>query len=150
MTTENQHRFLDLDAIVGDLDEDMDGTTDSDSHGGGGGGSGSGSDSGGGAGAGAASGDEGATALAAGYRRSFQIAPGQQVRVRQGPTTSAPVVRKLAGGAWVQVRCQRRGERVSGPYGTTDIWDNIGPGQYVSDAYVHTGSDGPVAPRCTS
>lgn len=146
MTAENQHRFLDLDAIVGDLDEDMDGTTDSDS--------GSGSDSGAGAAAAAPApapaAADGATVRAASYRRSFQIAPGQQVRVRQGPTTSAPVVRKLAGGSWVQIRCQRSGERVTGPYGTTDIWDNIGPGEYVSDAYVHTGSDGPVAPQCTS
>ncbi|MEU9121164.1 peptidase [Streptomyces sp. NPDC048506] len=88
--------------------------------------------------------------MAAAARRSFQVAPGQSVKVRQGPSTSAPVVGKLAGGAWVQINCQRRGQRVSGPYGTTDIWDNIAPGQYVSDAYVRTGSSGPVAPSCTS
>ncbi|KIZ19792.1 hypothetical protein [Streptomyces natalensis] len=92
-----------------------------------------------------------ATAMAAAAStRSFQIAPGQQVRVRTGPSTSHPVVRKLAGGSWVGIHCQRRGQRITGPYGTTDIWDNIAPGQYVSDAYVHTGSDGPVAPSCTS
>ncbi|ARF59653.1 peptidase [Streptomyces gilvosporeus] len=87
--------------------------------------------------------------MAAAATRSFQIAPGQQVRVRTGPSTSHPVVRKLAGGSWVGIHCQRRGQQITGPYGTTDIWDNIAPGQYVSDAYVHTGSDGPVAPNCT-
>ncbi|TWD16393.1 hypothetical protein FB570_112277 [Streptomyces sp. T12] len=34
------------------------------------------------------------------------------------------------------------------PYGTSNIWDNIGNGQYVSDASLCTGSDGHVAPRC--
>ncbi|MFJ9848734.1 hypothetical protein [Streptomyces sp. NPDC101150] len=137
MTTEDHRHFPDLDAIVGDLDSDpgsdagaeketaQDPVTDS----------------------GAAN---TVTVQAAGYRRSFQVAPGQQVKVRKGPTTAAPVVRKLAGGAWIQIRCQRRGQKVSGPCGTTDIWDNIAPGQYVSDAYVRTGSSGPVAPSCTS
>lgn len=87
-------------------------------------------------------------ALAGGL--TYPLAPGYRVNVRQGPSTDSPVVRQLAGGARVQIRCQRHGQRVSGPYGTSDIWDNIAPGQYVSDAYVHTGSSGMVAPRCTS
>ena len=37
---------------------------------------------------------------------------------------------------------------MSGPYGTSNVWDNIASGQFVSDAYVYTGSDGYVAPRC--
>nr|WP_107288390.1 peptidase [Streptomyces sp. NBRC 110611] len=88
--------------------------------------------------------------MAAAAQGSFQVAPGYRVKVRQGPSTTAPVVRQLAEGAWIQIRCQRRGQRVSGPCGTTDIWDNIAPGQYVSDAYVRTGSSGPVAPACAS
>ncbi|MFI9262406.1 SH3 domain-containing protein [Streptomyces sp. 2333.5] len=87
-------------------------------------------------------------ALAGGL--TYPLAPGHRVNVRQGPSTDSPVVRQLAGGARVQIRCQRHGQRVSGPYGTSDIWDNIAPGQYVSDTYVHTGSSGMVAPRCTS
>ncbi|MFF7042441.1 hypothetical protein ACIP4T_27850 [Streptomyces massasporeus] len=35
------------------------------------------------------------------------------------------------------------------PYGTTNIWDNIDNGQYISDAYVQTGSDGYIRPRCS-
>lgn len=78
----------------------------------------------------------------------FPVAPGYRVNVRKGPGTDFPVVRRLPEGARVEVRCQRHGQRVSGPYGTSDVWDNIAPGQYISDTYVHTGSDGMVAPRC--
>lgn len=92
----------------------------------------------------------GGQALAAAGGLVFPLAPGYRVKVRQGPSTDAPVVRTLAEGARVQIRCQRHGQRVSGPYGTSDIWDNIAPGQYVSDTYVHTGSSGMVAPVCTS
>ncbi len=38
---------------------------------------------------------------------------------------------------------------IAGPYGTSNIWDNIDNGEYVSDAYVLTGSDGYVAARCS-
>ena len=31
---------------------------------------------------------------------------------------------------------------MAGPDGTSNIWDNISNGQYVSDAYIYTGSDG--------
>ncbi|MGX1852600.1 peptidase [Streptomyces sp. NPDC055299] len=89
-------------------------------------------------------------ALAAAGGLDFPLAPGYRVKVRQGPSTDAPVVRTLAEGARVQIRCQRHGQRVSGPYGTSDIWDNVAPGQYISDTYVHTGSSGMVAPLCTS
>ena len=39
------------------------------------------------------------------------------------------------------------GSQVTGTFGTTTLWDNIGTG-YISDAYVNTGSDGQVAPNC--
>ncbi|POX38471.1 hypothetical protein C3486_22870 [Streptomyces sp. Ru73] len=82
--------------------------------------------------------------------RSYPIAPGYRLNVRSGPSTGAAVVRTLPAGSSVPIRCQRTGQRVIGPYGTSDIWDCIGSGQYVSDTYVHTGSDGFVAPRCAS
>ncbi|AWN28791.1 MULTISPECIES: peptidase [unclassified Streptomyces] len=81
---------------------------------------------------------------------TYPVAPGYRVRVRKGPGTDYPVVRQLAEGATIQIRCQQYGEKVSGPYGTSDIWDNIAPGQYISDTYVRTGSSGMVAQRCTS
>ncbi|MEU6113557.1 SH3 domain-containing protein [Streptomyces sp. NPDC047117] len=82
--------------------------------------------------------------------RSYPVAPGYRLNVRSGPSTGAAVVRTLPAGSSVPIRCQRHGQRVIGPYGTSDIWDCIGSGQYVSDAYVYTGSSGLVAPVCGS
>ncbi|MEV8126729.1 SH3 domain-containing protein [Streptomyces sp. NPDC085944] len=79
---------------------------------------------------------------------SYPVAPGYRLNVRSGPGTNYSLVRVLPVGSRVSINCQRPGEWVSGPYGTSNIWDNIGSGQYVSDAYIRTGSDGYVAPRC--
>ncbi|WTL28811.1 hypothetical protein OG875_12710 [Streptomyces sp. NBC_01498] len=78
----------------------------------------------------------------------YPIAPGYRVNVRSGPGTHYSVVRTLPYDATVPVYCQKAGQSVAGPYGTSNIWDNIGNGQFVADAYVRTGSDGYVAPRC--
>ncbi|MFF5448809.1 peptidase [Streptomyces sp. NPDC012888] len=91
----------------------------------------------------------GAATLAAesGYQ-SYPVAPGYRVNVRSGPGTGYSLVKVLPYNAWVTINCQTTGTTVSGPYGTTAIWDCIGNGQFVSDAYVKTGSDGYVASRC--
>ncbi|MGW2087737.1 SH3 domain-containing protein [Streptomyces sp. NPDC001880] len=78
----------------------------------------------------------------------YPIAPGYRVNVRTGPGTQYGIVRTLPYGMRVPVYCQKPGERVTGPYGTSNLWDNIANGQFVSDAYVRTGSDGYIAPRC--
>ncbi|MFJ2585498.1 SH3 domain-containing protein [Streptomyces sp. NPDC087538] len=78
----------------------------------------------------------------------YPIAPGYRVNVRTGPGTQYGIVRTLPYGMKVPVYCQKPGERVTGPYGTSNLWDNIANGQFVADAYVHTGSDGYIAPRC--
>ncbi|MER7025789.1 MULTISPECIES: SH3 domain-containing protein [Streptomyces] len=96
---------------------------------------------------GAVAGDAEPRAAAA---KSYPLVPGYRVNVRQGPSTTTPVVRQLPAGSYVQIRCQRHGQRVSGPTGVSDIWDAIGGGGYVSDSYVRTGSSGFVAPQCTS
>ncbi|MEU3935345.1 SH3 domain-containing protein [Streptomyces sp. NPDC029044] len=80
--------------------------------------------------------------------RYYSVAPGVRVNVRSGPGTNYTVVRVLSEGAKVPIHCQSPGTTVTGPYGTTNIWDNIDSGQYVSDAYVRTGSDGYIRPRC--
>nr|WP_223183482.1 MULTISPECIES: SH3 domain-containing protein [unclassified Streptomyces] len=85
-------------------------------------------------------------AVAAAVR--YATAPGYRVNVRSGPGTQYAVVRQLAAGATVTISCQVYGEWVTGPYGTTRIWDCVAAGQYISDSYVHTGSDGFVAARC--
>ncbi|AVH57277.1 MULTISPECIES: peptidase [Streptomyces] len=81
--------------------------------------------------------------------RTYPLAPGYNVNVRSGPGTHFSIVRTLPAGSRVPIYCQCPGESVSGPYGTTTIWDNISNGQFVSDAYVNTGTDGYVAPRCS-
>ncbi|ARF73305.1 SH3 domain-containing protein [Kitasatospora albolonga] len=78
----------------------------------------------------------------------YPIAPGYRVNVRTGPGTSYRIVRTLPVGMRIPIYCQKPGERVTGPYGTSNLWDNIANGQFVSDAYVYTGSDGYIAPRC--
>ncbi|MFJ2082598.1 N-acetylmuramoyl-L-alanine amidase [Micromonospora chokoriensis] len=72
------------------------------------------------------------------------------LNVRSGPGANYPVVGSVADGAAVAVYCQAVGSTVTGPYGTTAVWNRIGTNRYVSDAYVLTGYDGyiPNVPRC--
>ncbi|MFJ8073984.1 peptidase [Streptomyces sp. NPDC096176] len=81
--------------------------------------------------------------------KRYPVAPGVRLNVRSGPGTQYRLVKILPYGAGVPIYCQKPGETIAGPYGTTDLWDNIANGQFVSDAYVQTGSDGYVAPRCS-
>ncbi|MCX4858046.1 SH3 domain-containing protein [Streptomyces canus] len=78
----------------------------------------------------------------------YSVAPGYRLNVRRGPGTQYGIVRVLPEGAQVAIYCQTPGTSVVGPYGTSNIWDNIANGEFVSDAYVLTGSDGYVASRC--
>ncbi|MEU9481312.1 SH3 domain-containing protein [Streptomyces sp. NPDC048191] len=80
--------------------------------------------------------------------RTYPVAPGVRLNVRSGPGTDYGIVRVLPEGMSVPIFCQSPGTTVTGPYGTSNIWDNIDNGEYVSDAYVQTGSDGYIASRC--
>jgi len=91
---------------------------------------------------------QGETAAAAQATRTYPVAPGVRVNVRSGPGTTHSIVRTLGAGASVPIFCQKPGTTVAGPYGTTNIWDCIGSSEYVSDAYVYTGSSGYIAPHC--
>lgn len=75
---------------------------------------------------------------------------GSPLTIRTGAGTSYSSAGSVADGAKVSIYCQTTGTQVSGTYGTTKIWDKISENsaRYVSDAYVHTGSDGRVAPWC--
>ncbi|WP_328873008.1 SH3 domain-containing protein [Streptomyces sp. NBC_00287] len=90
-----------------------------------------------------------AVAMAATSVRYYSIAPGVRLNVRSGPGTNYPITRVLAEGVKVPIYCQTPGTTVTGPYGTSNIWDNIANAEFVSDAYVNTGSDGYVRPRCS-
>jgi hypothetical protein len=75
---------------------------------------------------------------------------GTALTVRSGPGTSYAAVGTVADGANVTISCQTTGTSVTGTYGTSTIWDRIGSGRFISDAYVYTGHDGfiPGVPRC--
>ncbi|WP_416964966.1 SH3 domain-containing protein [Streptomyces sp. Agncl-13] len=89
-----------------------------------------------------------AQANAAAAVNYYSIAPGISVNVRSGPGTGYTIVRVLPAGSQVPIYCQTPGTTVSGYYGTSSIWDNIDDGEYISDTYVNTGSDGYFRPRC--
>ncbi|WP_405464705.1 peptidase [Streptomyces jietaisiensis] len=90
-----------------------------------------------------------AVTTAAEATKLYPIAPGVELHVRSGPGVNYSIVKTLRAGSSVPIICQRSGDTDSGYYGTSKIWDCIGNAQFVSDAYVKTGSDGYVAPRCS-
>ncbi|RZU77793.1 SH3 domain-containing protein [Micromonospora kangleipakensis] len=75
---------------------------------------------------------------------------GGDLTVRSGPGTGYTAVGSIADGTRVTIYCQTSGTSVTGTYGTSSIWDRIGSGRYIADAYVYTGYDGyiPNVPRC--
>ncbi|MDG4795940.1 peptidoglycan DD-metalloendopeptidase family protein [Micromonospora sp. WMMD1082] len=75
---------------------------------------------------------------------------GANLTVRSGPGTNYSSVGSLANGATVTIYCQTSGTTVTGTFGTSSIWNRIGTGRFVSDAYLYTGTDGylPNVPRC--
>ncbi|MBM0275703.1 M23 family metallopeptidase [Micromonospora tarensis] len=75
---------------------------------------------------------------------------GTPLTVRSGPGTGYASVGTVADGTRVTIACQTSGTTVTGTYGTSSIWDRIGSGRFISDAYVYTGYDGyiPGIPRC--
>lgn len=76
------------------------------------------------------------------------VNPGYTLGAHSAPSTTAPKTRRLANGTRVRIVCQVRGTRVTGRFGTSRLWDKLAAGDYVSDTYVQTGSDGRVAPPC--
>ena len=70
------------------------------------------------------------------------------LNVRSGPGTGYRVVGLAANTARVPLLCHLRGTWITGTRGTTNLWYRIGPRNWVSDAYVITGTGKPVAPRC--
>ncbi|KQU68054.1 NlpC/P60 family protein [Phycicoccus sp. Root101] len=87
-------------------------------------------------------------AQAAGSATGTVNTSGAALKVRSAPTTASGVIGTRADGAKITITCQTYGEKVSGTYGTSKVWDKLKAGGYVSDAFVKTGSDGLVAPLC--
>lgn len=76
------------------------------------------------------------------------IAKGGPHKLYAGPGSNFQVTGTIASGTQVTILCTARGTREKGPYGTTDLWDMLGQGKWISDSYVYTGTNNAVAPPC--
>lgn len=79
---------------------------------------------------------------------TYSITKGHTVNIRTGPGTNYGSIGTVTGGQRVAIACTVRGQSITGPYGTTDVWDYIHLEGYISDAYVYTGQSGAVGPPC--
>lgn len=70
------------------------------------------------------------------------------VNVRSGPGLAYDVTGTVANGTVVEISCFARGETVQGVWGPTDLWNKLATGGWISDGFVDTGSNEPVAPAC--
>lgn len=64
--------------------------------------------------------------------------------VRSGPGTQFAAVGSVAKGATITIVCRANGTRVSGRYGATSVWNKLGEGRYVSDAYTTSTQEAPA------
>jgi surface antigen len=70
--------------------------------------------------------------------------------VRSAPSAKSRKIGSLRNKSRVVIVCYARGEMFSGgPYRmTTNIWNRLDTGGFVTDAMLDTGSDDPVVPQC--
>ncbi|MFH5230869.1 CHAP domain-containing protein [Antrihabitans spumae] len=73
-----------------------------------------------------------------------------KINVREAPTTASNIVRTIPNRTRITILCHVRGANFSGgPYRvTTNIWNRLDNGGYVTDAMLETGSNNPVVPVC--
>lgn len=76
--------------------------------------------------------------------------PTGTLNVREGAGTNTRVLRTLREGARVTIVCHVRGQVFTGgPYRvSTNIWNRLDTGGYVTDAMLETGSNAAVVPVC--
>ncbi|ADD42043.1 peptidoglycan DD-metalloendopeptidase family protein [Stackebrandtia nassauensis] len=75
--------------------------------------------------------------------------PDGVVNVRTEPKANATVLRTIAHDTEVELECYVRGDTMTGPWdNTSDVWDRLPGGGYVSDAWLDTGSDEPIVDPC--
>lgn len=73
---------------------------------------------------------------------------GERVNLRAGPGTDYQRVGSVPDGARVTVVCTARGTTETGPWGSTNVWDQLNSGLWISDAFLITGTFEPVEPSC--
>lgn len=64
------------------------------------------------------------------------VAAGNTLTVRSTPSTSGTQIGTLADGQSISLSCYTTGTSVTGTFGTTNRWDKLTSGGYVSQAYV--------------
>ncbi|WP_280406166.1 peptidoglycan DD-metalloendopeptidase family protein [Nocardia brasiliensis] len=72
----------------------------------------------------------------------------RKVNLRSGPGTRNAIVGTVRDGDSVTIVCTARGDRLDGKWGPTDLWNKLDTGKWISDGFLYTGSNGPVAPDC--
>lgn len=74
------------------------------------------------------------------------------LNVRSAPSTTSQRVGSIRNGARITITCYARGTVFEGgPYEvSTDLWNRLADGGYVTDAMLDTGSDDPVVPPCAT
>ncbi|KAI9503841.1 CHAP domain-containing protein [Coemansia spiralis] len=75
----------------------------------------------------------------------YKIYKATTVNCRSDPNTSSKVVRTYNTNDNISLTCQTSGENVKG----NTLWDKTTNGCYISDYYLHTGSSGYVAKKCS-
>jgi hypothetical protein len=86
-----------------------------------------------------------------GVGNSYPInSQGSLINVRVNPSKTSGLIGQVAQDDYVTVDCTQYGESVTGPWGTTTLWDHISApySGYVSDMWVNTASGKPVVGSC--
>ena len=76
------------------------------------------------------------------------VTGGYGLNMRVGPGTGYAVGGTLPDGAIVEIICTTYAETVGGQWGSTSVWNRLTNGLWVSDGFVDTGTNYPVAPAC--
>lgn len=87
---------------------------------------------------------------ALGFRQGVVDANGSRtLNRRAGPGTGYRLVGTVPDGATVTVSCSRRGTTHTGRYGyTSNLWNRLSDGSWVSDVFLSTGTAEPVSGYC--
>lgn len=73
------------------------------------------------------------------------------LNLRTSASSTATVLGCIPYNTTITIACIQNGSSMTGPYGTTKLWDKTtwgGKTGYVTDAYVYTGSNSAVASKC--
>ncbi|MEK4677609.1 MULTISPECIES: peptidoglycan DD-metalloendopeptidase family protein [Bacillus] len=73
---------------------------------------------------------------------------GRTVNLRTGPGTNYSLVGALNDGEVETVSCTANGMTFTGRKGSTNIWNQLTNGYWMSDAYLYTGTNDAIAPFC--